>query len=358
MTDELRDELRTAAGTGGGSRPDVADLWRTGQRRRTGRRLMGAAAVVASLAVGAVIVATVAHDDTETVRAGSVPTTCRPRSGPASEGLFTPSGEAVATSKQAPRTPAAMVHGGGSEHLGKPVVVARVKVLSTRKRPSLYENLGSVNRSAPDEVRSRVEVTDPVFGADVGDRFTISDAGTAAQLDELKAARYFVQERITELQVDVNQASVPLAELDQRIADTDPNDPAYAELVGRREELRTSTDARFRTLRNQLNDYQQRLQVLQLSERLSASYPTGTSCHRFEAGDDLVVALVRSPGKNRPYELTGPSSFFLVDGDGFSEELDAARRSVDGWGDSPLLELARRSTPDEFLDDLRRAKDD
>ncbi len=39
--------------------------------------------------------------------------------------------------------------------------------------------------------------------------------------DELKAARYFVQERITELQVDVNQASVPLSELDQRIADTD-----------------------------------------------------------------------------------------------------------------------------------------
>ena len=55
MTDELRDELRTAAGTGGGSRPDVADLWRTGQRRRTGRRVMGALAVVASVAVGYVM---------------------------------------------------------------------------------------------------------------------------------------------------------------------------------------------------------------------------------------------------------------------------------------------------------------
>jgi len=352
MTDELREGLQSAAGIGGGSAPDVVDLWRAGRRRRAARRaLTSAAMVVAVVLVGAIVTSTVRRDDAETVRTAATQQTCRPRSVTASESMF------AFIPPQAPRTPAAMVHGGGSEHLRKPTAVARVKVLSTEEVSSPNELM--LLPEPPPEVRARVEVTDSVFGVEVGDRFTISDLGTKAQLAELAGLKKTLMVQIDDFQRDIDRLNRPLEELDGVIARTDPNAANYSDLLDQRTDLKETTDADRNAAQGMLADYQQRLQVVQVSERLASSSsatPAGTSCHRLQAGDDLVVAVVRI-GRTGPYELTGSSSFFVVDGNGFSDDLDAARRSVPGWSDSELLRLARTSTVDEFLDRLRQAAD-
>ncbi len=354
MSEELRRAMDAEAGAG--PSPEVGGVWRAGRRRRAHRRWLAAggatAAMVLALGVGIRIVST---DDAESVRAGAASASCDPmprsNSGPT---IFVPD-SGPADPLRAPKTPAAMVHGGGSEHLRRPQVVARVKVLSTKELVPRDDYLMS---PAPRrEIRARVEVIEPVFGAKAGDRFTISNAGFAWQLSDLRNAKKSVTQQIDDFQAEIDRLNRPLAELDRVIATTDPNAPEYEDLIAQRQRLKESTDLQRTSAQKQLNDYQQRLQVLQLSERLTSSMPVGTACHRFEVGDDLVVALVRTNGKG-PYELTGPSSFFLVDGDGFSDELDAARRSVPGWTDSQLLRLARESSVDEFLERLRQAADD
>lgn len=355
MTDELRS--RMAAEAGAGEPPPVADLWRAGRRRRSTRRA-GAAlgAVAAFLLVGGVVARVADTDDAQTVRAGAVAETCEPRRISQSEGPLSVADPAVSP-PEAPRTPAAMVHGGGTEFLAIPDAVVRVKVLSTdamvRRDP-----LGMNSDPDPDpERRAWVEVVDPVFGAEAGDRFTISDAGTVRERAELKALKEIVTQQISDFQRDVDEIDAPVAALDEQISRLDPNDPRYQGLLDQRVELKDQTDAARTEAQNQLSQYQQRLQIIQLTERLLPSMPAGTSCYRFHEGDELVVALVRPDGEG-PFELTGSSSFFLIDGDGFSEELDAARLSVPGWSDSELLRLARESTPDQFLDRLRQAADD
>jgi hypothetical protein len=356
MTPELRRAMQGQVGSS--TAPSVGDVWRAGRRRRSSRRwLAGAGAVTAVLLVVGVATQVVTDDGSQTVRAGVAEASCRPRTY-LTEQIFGSNGSY--DPQEPPKTAAAMVRGGGSEHLRKPEVVARVKVLSIDERPTPTVSLPNVNPSglaSKPEVRAWVEVTDPVFGADIGDRFTISDAGSAALLAELGAAKKIVMQQIDDFQNHIDELSRPLEALDEQIIATPADDPAYQELVGRRADVKEQVDAARQEALDQLHDYQQRLQILQVSERLTALAPVGTSCHRFREGDDLVVALVR-PAGGGTFELTGPSSFFLVDGNGFSEELDAARRSVPGWSDSELLRLARESTPDEFVDHLRDAVDD
>ncbi|WP_421119053.1 hypothetical protein ACE2AJ_17040 [Aquihabitans daechungensis] len=345
MTDDLRRAMEVEAGPG--TPPEVGGLWRTGRRRRSARRWAAAGgSLVAVVLVAGVGVRLLGSDDAESVRSSGVPATCDPRPVSQSEFLLSAGDAPWSVPPQAPRTAVAMVRGGGSEHLLEPDVVARVRVLDAHGATGMGN-----------ERRSEVEVVESVLGAKVGDRLTISDLGAERRLREIEAATKQVKRRIAEAQAAVNEIYQPLADMDERIYALPPTDPAYAALIAQRETLKQQLDRRRNAAQNQLNDLQQRLQVLQLSERLSSSQAAGTACHRFAVGDDLIVALVQQGGSGR-YELTGPSSFFLVDGDGFSEELDAARRSVADWGDSPLLELARRSSPDEFLDDLRQAADD
>lgn len=353
MTDDLRRQLEAEAGSA--SAPPVAEVWRAGRRRRSTRRALAAGGAVAVvLLVAGVAVRAIGNDDsTQTVRAGAVPETCEPgpvlateTAGRAIEPLLRP--------PEPPRTPAAMVHGGGTEDLQVPDAVARVRVLSTDdvRRPN--ERL-LVPEPEP-EHRAWVEVTDPVFGAEVGDRFSVTDAGPAYREAELRKAKRIVEQQIDDFQRSIDRIDLPLAELDQQIVNMDPNDPRYGPLIEQRGRIKDQTDAERNEAQTQLSEYQRRLQRLQITERLGDDLATTTSCYRFRAGDELVVALVR-PGGEGPYELTGSSSFFLIDGDGFSDDLDAARLAVPGWSDSELLRLARESTPDQFLDRLRQAAD-
>ena len=343
MSEELRRELEAAAGRS--VPPDVDEMWHAGRRRRARRRSLAAGSAGAVLVLGLVAgLVAVRPDDAESVRAGRVSTSCDPIPASQSEAFLGLDSEAFLSAPQAPRTPAAMVHGGGSEQLLEPDVVARVRVIDTTR-----------TSATSTEHRSEVEVTDPVFGAKAGDRLIVSDLALQWLTADLSGTKRQIQRSIAEVQDQIDELNRPLVDLDGRIVATPPTDPGYADLVQQREAMKHATDPDRIALQGKLSDLQQRLQVAQVGERLVRTSGGGTPCHRFAPRDDLVVALVRRPDGSGAYELTGSSSFFLVDGDGFSADLDRARRSVPSWGDSPLLQLVRRSTPDELLAHLRSA---
>ena len=60
-------------------------------------------------------------------------------------------------------------------------------------------------------------------------------------------------------------------EIDERIVATPVDTPEYAQLVVEREAINTRVQAQRNELESQLADYQQRLQILQLSERLTTT---------------------------------------------------------------------------------------
>lgn len=308
MTDALRRDLEEVAGRSG-DRPDLADLWRSGRRRRTRSRAVpvGAAAVLVLL-VGTILVLARPGDDGERVTSAG-PATCTPAPLP--------------TTGRPPRTAESFVRGGGSGAVLKPGVVARVRVVRVWRVPVERTDLliGLPPASGPThERRAEVEVVEEISGARAGERLVVSDAGSARLLDDLEAAKRVVMRQIEGFQLQL---------------DRDPSD--------------TEVQA-------QLRDYQERLHILQLSERMSGIAVVPTPCHSFGVGDELIVALTNA-GLNRDiYELTNPSSFFLITDGQLSPELDAARRSVPGWPDTPLAQLARRSTPDELMAALRAVR--
>lgn len=310
MTDALRRELEEVAGRSS-DRPDLADLWRSGRRRRVRSRVvpLGAAAVLVLL-VGTILVFARPGDDGERVTSAG-PATCTPAPAP--------------TAMRPPATAKSFVRGGGSGAVLKPRVVARVKVARVWRVPVDGGNTLAGRTSAPvsrptHERRAEVEVVAAVSGARVGERLVVSDTVSAHLAEDLELAKRRVMRQIEDFQLQL---------------DRDPSD--------------TEVQA-------QLRDYQERLQMLQMSERISGIGVVPTPCHPFRAGDDLIVALTPAVGTPGIYELTNPSSFFVITDGQLSPELDAARRSVEGWPDTPLARLARRSTPDELIAALRAAR--
>lgn len=364
MSDDLRQAMGAEAG--GGARPDVADLWRAGRRRRTiRRRTTLAASLAAAVVVAGIGVQVVRSEGSQTVRTAGSVGSCVPRAVVRS-GLRTSTEAYVAEpAPQPPRSLAAMVHGGGTEELVEPDIVARVEVVSVDQRPpnppedeALLNDDGSGGSEPPaGERRARVVVTDPVFGAESGRRLTISDRGEEHRSLVLERATRTATAEVARYQARIDLVAQPLADLDARLLAMAADDPGYAALRAQRSSLERDVHGKLIPLQDKLGEAQQRLQLLQIDERLMGRPVAGTPCHRLAVGDDLIVALTSQHGTGR-YELTGSSSFFLVDGDGFSDELDAARRSVPGWTDSELLQLARRSSPDQFLDRLRQAAAD
>jgi capsular exopolysaccharide synthesis family protein len=92
-----------------------------------------------------------------------------------------------------------------------------------------------------------------------------------AILADLTAAKAVIRQQITDFQKQVDDINKPLIALDEEIRNTPSTDPRYESLVANRERQREITDAARTEAQNQLNDYQQRLQVLQLSERLTTT---------------------------------------------------------------------------------------
>jgi capsular exopolysaccharide synthesis family protein len=100
---------------------------------------------------------------------------------------------------------------------------------------------------------------------------TYQTARIAAQLEDLTDTKKIVQQQIDDFQAAVDEIDKPVAALDEQINLMDPNDPRYNELLAQRERLKERTDAARQEAQNQLSDYQERLQILQLSERLTTT---------------------------------------------------------------------------------------
>ncbi len=100
---------------------------------------------------------------------------------------------------------------------------------------------------------------------------TYQETRLEAILADLTAAKKVITQQITDFQSQVDDLNKPLEALDQQIRDTPSTDPNYQSLVANRERQKEITDAARNEAQAQLNDYQQRLQVLQLSERLTTT---------------------------------------------------------------------------------------
>ncbi|MBX3284359.1 MAG: polysaccharide biosynthesis tyrosine autokinase [Actinobacteria bacterium] len=90
-------------------------------------------------------------------------------------------------------------------------------------------------------------------------------------LQGLTSAKKVIQQQIDDFQAQVDKINEPLRALDDEILKLSPDDPRYATLVNTRQQIKERTDAERNEAQNQLNDYQQRLQILQLSERLTTT---------------------------------------------------------------------------------------
>lgn len=88
---------------------------------------------------------------------------------------------------------------------------------------------------------------------------------------DLSKARDVIQNQIEDYQKQIDELDAPLAVLDARIVAADPTTPEYPQLIGERDRLKSQTDAARNEAQSALADYQQRLQVLQLSERLTTT---------------------------------------------------------------------------------------
>ena len=92
-----------------------------------------------------------------------------------------------------------------------------------------------------------------------------------AIVEDLAQSKAVLQQQIDDFQSEIDAIDKPLADLDTRLAATPLDDPAYEQLIAERDRLDQSIQAERSDMENQLSDYQQRLQVLQLSERLTTT---------------------------------------------------------------------------------------
>lgn len=92
-----------------------------------------------------------------------------------------------------------------------------------------------------------------------------------AILADLSESKTVLQQQVDDFQSQIDKVNAPLAAIDQKIVDTPVNSPSYPQLVIEREQLDKKVQSRRTELQNQLSDYQQRLQILQLSERLTTT---------------------------------------------------------------------------------------
>jgi succinoglycan biosynthesis transport protein ExoP len=119
----------------------------------------------------------------------------------------------------------------------------------------------SATDTDPEEAARKVNVYSETYQSE---RFN-------AIVADLTQSREVLQQQINDFQAEIDAINQPLAELDQQLANTPIADPAYQELVEQRERLNEDIQAERTDKEEQLSEYQQRLQVLQLSERLTTT---------------------------------------------------------------------------------------
>lgn len=92
-----------------------------------------------------------------------------------------------------------------------------------------------------------------------------------AILSDIVKSKKVLQQQIDDFQQEIDEINKPLAAIDAELVTMPSTDPAYADLVSRRQRVESEVQAQRNDKEEQLHDYQQRLQVLQLSERLTTT---------------------------------------------------------------------------------------
>lgn len=100
---------------------------------------------------------------------------------------------------------------------------------------------------------------------------TYQETKLNATVAELAQSRAVLQQQIDDFQAQIDAVISPVAEIDERIVATPQDSPEYNRLVIERETLNNRIQSERNELESGLADYQQRLQVLQLSERLTTT---------------------------------------------------------------------------------------
>lgn len=115
--------------------------------------------------------------------------------------------------------------------------------------------------------------TDPKKAAEMANVYaeTYQNERFNTIIADLTQSREVLQQQINDFQGEIDSLNAPLAELDQRLASTPISDPNYQQLLDERERLNERIGAERTERESQLSEYQQRLQVLQLSERLTTT---------------------------------------------------------------------------------------
>ena len=154
---------------------------------------------------------------------------------------------------------------------------------------------------------------------------TYQDVRLEAQLEDLNDARDIVSQQIADFQKQVDALDAPLAKLDDQILALSPDDPRYQTLVETREQVKQRTDAERTEAQTQLSEYKQRLQLLDINERLQT--------------DGGIVVLNPASAPSSP---TSPNTF-----------QDVAQALIVGFFVGLALAFAR-----DQLDDSLRSKAD
>ncbi len=92
-----------------------------------------------------------------------------------------------------------------------------------------------------------------------------------AIVEDLATSKAVLQQQIDDFQAEIDSINQPLAALDGQLANLQSSDPTYQDLLAERDRLDQEIQSQRSDMENQLSDYQQRLQVLQLSERLTTT---------------------------------------------------------------------------------------
>jgi capsular exopolysaccharide synthesis family protein len=100
---------------------------------------------------------------------------------------------------------------------------------------------------------------------------TYQSARVDAQLEDLAKTKEIYEQQIADFQAQIDEIDAPLKLIDAQIAQTPQTDPTYEELLATRQREKELTDAERTEAQNQLNDYLQRLSILQLSERITTT---------------------------------------------------------------------------------------
>jgi capsular exopolysaccharide synthesis family protein len=115
--------------------------------------------------------------------------------------------------------------------------------------------------------------TDPVRAAEKVNLYaeTYQTERLNAIVADLSKSKEVLNQQINDFQKQIDDLNKPLAEADERIKTLPVNSTEYVAAVQDRERLNSRISTERDELQTQLNDYQQRLQILQLSERLTTT---------------------------------------------------------------------------------------